>query len=502
MAKPLLRALVQKSDAVVALADDLDIARAGDIGVAPVDFGASPAAKERDSTVDALLVRFRQIRATSVALAAPLSAEDCQVQSMPDASPVKWHLAHTTWFFETFILSAYIDGYQPYSPIYKVLFNSYYNAVGDKHPRAARGMLSRPPLSDVLAYRAHVDHAMESLCQGKRANSPKVNGLLEIGLNHEQQHQELILTDVKHMLSCNPLRPAYLAPDSVQAMHRAFAAVQGLDHSGAWQRAATASRSHATTGDATGGQPVTWTRFEGGVVQIGQSGGNRFTFDNESPRHPVLLQPYFLANRPVTQGEFLAFVQDGGYQHAGWWLSAGWDTVCSRGWRAPMYWEDAGGTWKVFTLHGMRELDLDAPVTHVSYFEAHAYARWADARLPREAEWEHAASTAGEADAATYNLLESGRFAPAAPVDDSGSLAQMFGDVWEWTASSYDPYPGFRTPEGAVGEYNGKFMCNQYVLRGGSCITPASHIRASYRNFFPTDARWQFSGIRLARDAQ
>lgn len=414
-----------------------------------------------------LLEKFLEIRQTSLHLARPLSAEDCQVQSMPDASPVKWHLAHTTWFFETFILSVMQHDYRAFSAEFKILFNSYYNAVGDKHPRAARGVLSRPPLTDVLAYRRHVDQAMARLAESDIADRAAFEALLELGLNHEQQHQELILTDVKHMLSCSPLKPAYTSVSPPSGGTRVMS--------------------------------LAWTTFQGGVVRIG-NGGTGFTFDNESPEHEVLLQPYALANRPVTQGEYLAFMRDGGYTRPELWLSAGWDAVSNAGWTAPMYWSSENGEWQQFTLHGLAPVALSAPVTHISYFEADAYARWAGARLPREAEWEHAARTVAAPDDPAYNFLEGGRLRPITPAQTAGEgLVQMFGDVWEWTSSSYDAYPGFKIAEGAVGEYNGKFMCNQYVLRGGSCVTPRSHIRASYRNFFPTDARWQFSGIRLAR---
>ncbi len=464
----------------------------------------SPSRLARNTRTPSLMDQYNEVRAVSVALARPLSPEDCQVQSMPDASPVKWHLAHTTWFFETFILSVFKPNYVAYSPAYRVLFNSYYNAIGEKHPRAARGMLSRPPLSDVLAYREHVDQAMRALYASHSHAGDELDGLMRIGINHEQQHQELILTDVKHMLSCNPLAPAYLPPS------------------------ATRLSAGGDSGAAPAIEPLTWTEFAGGVVSIGYSpdaddsadentymtrqdaasdarapaairtARPAFTFDNESPRHQVFLQPYSLANRLVTQGEYLAFMRDGGYERAELWLSAGWDTVAAQGWIAPMYWSKDGDAWRQFTLHGLRDLDLNAPVTHISYFEADAYARWSGARLPKEAEWEHAAALFGEPDADRDNLQESGHYAPVAARPGQG-MVQLFGDAWEWTSSSYEAYPGFRTPEGAVGEYNGKFMCNQYVLRGGSCVTPASHLRATYRNFFPTDARWQFSGIRLAR---
>ncbi|SAI42656.1 Iron(II)-dependent oxidoreductase EgtB [Bordetella ansorpii] len=420
--------------------------------------------------------RYEGVRGQSVALAAPLSPEDCQAQSMPDCSPVKWHLAHTTWFFETFVIGRFDPGRAPFHPQYRMLFNSYYNAIGDKHPRPQRGLLTRPPLADVLRYREHVDAAMHTLL-ARHAGDAEFEALVILGLNHEQQHQELILTDLKHLLSCNPLRPAY--------------------------------REESPAGSLPPGTRAGWTRYDGGIVRLGHEGAG-FAFDNESPAHDALLRPYCLANRLVTQGEYLEFMLDGGYRRPEFWLSLGWDMVNSAGWRAPMYWEGQKRDWQAFTLHGMQPIDPHAPVTHVSYFEADAYARWARARLPREGEWEHAARLRDAALAGTgsaqsegrANMLESGHLQPrSAPAGDGAGPSQMYGDVWEWTSSSYDAYPGFMPPEGAVGEYNGKFMCNQYVLRGGSCATPRDHIRASYRNFFPADARWQFSGIRLALDA-
>nr|WP_232467827.1 ergothioneine biosynthesis protein EgtB [Bordetella genomosp. 9] len=407
------------------------------------------------------------VRSASLALAAPLTPEDCQAQSMPDASPVKWHLAHTTWFFETFILQRYAADYAPFHPRYGFLFNSYYNAIGERHPRPQRGLLTRPALQDILAYRRHVDAAMTRLLPG-HGDDAELGALVQLGLHHEQQHQELILTDVKHLLSCSALKPSY----------------------------AGAKRPRAA-----GSAPTqAWLEHPGGIVTVGH-GGDGFCFDNETPAHQVLLQPFQLARRPVTQGEFLAFVEDEGYRRPEYWLSLGWDAVRAHGWEAPLYWEHADGVWRSFTLHGMEDLDLDAPVTHISYFEADAYARWAGARLPREAEWEQMASTLDGVDPHA-NLAESGLLHPRAPAAANGAgPLQMYGDVWEWTASSYEPYPGFAPAAGAVGEYNGKFMCSQYVLRGGSCATPRSHIRATYRNFFPPDARWQFSGLRLARDA-
>jgi ergothioneine biosynthesis protein EgtB len=409
-----------------------------------------------------LAARFRAVRTATVALAAPLSAEDCAIQSMPDASPVKWHLAHTSWFFETFVLELHRANYRPFNAAFRVLFNSYYHTVGDKHPRPQRGLLSRPSLTEVHAYRTHVDAAVATLLE-EAAPSPRMQELLELGLQHEQQHQELILTDLKHLLSCNPLRPAY-------APVRATAA-------------------------GAGGPPLAWTTFAAGLVEIGHDGAG-FAFDNETPRHRQYLETFALANRPVSNTEYAAFIADGGYRRPELWLSEGWDWLHANRIEAPLYWEDDGG-WRVFTLHGMLPLEADAPVCHVSLFEADAYARWAGARLPTEAEWEVAAARVPIAG----HFVESGALRPLAAGPTTAQLVQLFGDVWEWTQSAYAPYPGFRPAAGALGEYNGKFMCNQYVLRGGSCATPQAHMRATYRNFFPAPARWQFSGIRLARDA-
>jgi len=407
--------------------------------------------------------RLREVRATTERLCEGLTAEDCQLQSMDDASPVKWHLAHTTWFFETFILERALPGHRPFDPAYRVLFNSYYVGVGERHPRPQRGLLSRPSLEEVWRYRRHVDALLHDWLAG--TPDPELLGLLELGLHHEQQHQELILTDLKHHFGCNPIAPAY-RPRPAQAA-----------------RDATALR---------------FVHFEGGLVDIGH-GGPGFAFDNELPRHSVWLEPFDLANRLVTQGEYRAFIADGGYERPELWLSEGWDLRQRLQWTAPLYWRPDGSGWQLFTLQGLRPLDPAEPVCHLSYFEADAYARWADARLPTEAEWEHACDRSGARallDAGA--LLDDGRFHPA-PAHNGRGLQQMFGDCWEWTGSAYLPYPGYRPAEGAVGEYNGKFMINQMVLRGGSCATPRSHLRASYRNFFPAQARWQFSGLRLAR---
>jgi ergothioneine biosynthesis protein EgtB len=401
--------------------------------------------------------RYQAIRRATEALAAPLSAEDCAIQSMPDCSPTRWHLAHTTWFFETFLLGKWERRYRPFDPAFAYLFNSYYNAVGDQFPRDRRGLLSRPGLEDVLRYRQHVDAAMDALLADRR--DPELAAVLELGLHHEQQHQELILTDIKHVLGCNPLYPAYR------------------------ERSAASGR---------GAAPLGWTAFAEGVYEIGHAGSD-FAFDNETPRHRVFLEAFELATRPVANGEYLAFVEDGGYSRPEHWLSAGWQQARDGEWEAPLNWMRQEGAWCVFTLGGLRPVDRAEPVCHLSYFEADAFARWAGARLPAEAEWEIAAA----ALPVEGNFVESGALHPEPARSDGHS--QMFGDVWEWTSSAYGAYPGYKPAGGALGEYNGKFMCGQYVLRGGSCVTPRDHVRATYRNFFPPEARWQFSGLRLAR---
>jgi ergothioneine biosynthesis protein EgtB len=396
------------------------------------------------------------LRQQSVRLAQPLSDEDCCVQSMPDASPIKWHLAHTTWFFETFILERYERDFRPYHPDFRMLFNSYYNGVGDKHPRPQRGLLTRPALGEVLAYRRNVDERIGMLLE-KSETEPELAALIQTGFHHEQQHQELMLTDIKHLLSMNPLKPAYsIAP---------FRQSERL-------------------------QPPDWIEYDAKVVEIGHH-GQGFFFDNEAPRHRQFVEPFALASTLVTNAEYLAFVEDGGYANPALWLSEGWDWVQASQLKQPMYWQHGDEGWHEFTLHGLQTLDPHRPVVHVSFFEADAYARWSGARLPTEAEWEHA--TSGITDFGAENLH------PPATGQSQGSLSQPFGAVWQWTLSSYAPYPGYCPPIGAIGEYNGKFMSNQYVLRGSSCATPAGHARITYRNFFPAAARWQFSGIRLAR---
>jgi len=410
-----------------------------------------------------LIDHYNKVRQHSLLLAEPLSDEDCGAQSMPDASPVKWHLAHTTWFFETFILESMEAAFAPFHPAFRVLFNSYYNGVGEKHPRAQRGLLTRPGMAQVRAYRANVDARIARLLAGElaREERERLTMLLALGLEHEQQHQELLLTDVKHLLAQSALFPAYL------------------------DTAPAPAQEHV--------QPAAWLAFDGGLAQIGHA-GDGFCFDNELPRHPQYVAPFELASALVTNGEFLAFIEAGGYRTAHLWLAEGWDWVRSQQLECPLYWQrDDAGHWQEFTLFGLRPLDLRAPATHLSLFEADAYAHWAGARLPTEAEWELAAQG---------TAVEVGQLHSAAAGAPGTGLRQMFGHCWQWTSSSYAPYPGYRTAPGALGEYNGKFMLNQYVLRGSSCATPAGHARASYRNFFPAGARWQFSGIRLARQVE
>jgi ergothioneine biosynthesis protein EgtB len=413
---------------------------------------------EVDRTERPERARYEEVRRFTEELAAPLSPEDQTVQSMPDVSPTKWHRAHTSWFFETFLLRPSLEGYEPFHPAYSFIFNSYYEAVGARYPRAARGHVSRPGVADIARYRRHVDEAMDRLLVGPL--SQEALELVTLGLHHEQQHQELLIMDVKHVLSCSPLQPAY----------RAMAVAAPTEP-----------------------PKAEWIDHEGGPLEIGHD-GPAFSFDNERPRHAVQLAPFSIADRPVSCGEWMAFIDDDGYRRPELWLSEGWETVGQQGWEAPLYWsrpaDDEG--WRLFTMGGERLVDAAEPVCHVSYFEADAFAHWAGARLPTEAEWEVAAT--GSVPEGGFAHLDRLHPRPAGPT------TSMYGDVWQWTSSAYAAYPGYRIPPGAVGEYNGKFMVNQYVLRGGCCATPPGHIRATYRNFFPAGARWAFSGVRLARD--
>jgi ergothioneine biosynthesis protein EgtB len=408
-----------------------------------------------------LLRAYQSVRATTERLVAPLSAEDQTVQSMPDVSPTKWHRAHATWFFETFVLSPFVATYRPYDDAYAYIFNSYYEALGDRHPRNQRGLISRPGIGEVARYREFVDEAMRDLLGGDLELEPGLAELITLGLNHEQQHQELLLMDIKNVLSRNPLQPAYTSRDGA--------------------------------GDGVAPPKAGWVEHEGGMAEIGHD-GRGFGFDNEFPRHRVYLSPFGLADRPVTCGEWMSFMEDDGYNRPEFWLSDGWSVVMAEQWQAPLYWFRDGdrGDWHQFTLSGSRPVDPDEPVCHVSYYEADAYAHWTGKRLPTEAEWETVAATAATG----------GHFLGADVPHPRPAVATnaLLGDVWEWTSSAYTPYPGFRAAPGAVGEYNGKFMVSQYVLRGGCCATPPGHSRPTYRNFFPPGARWTFSGVRLAQD--
>lgn len=415
---------------------------------------------ERVSTSLQVIEDYRAVREDSRRLGLPLSDADATVQSMPDASPAKWHLAHTTWFFETMVLVPNLPDYRVFDASFNFLFNSYYETIGERHPRPKRGMITRPALDAVFDYRQHVDAAVETLFQ--KGPSPQVTELIELGCHHEQQHQELLLTDILHLFAQNPLHPAYKEPEPLPV---------GVEP----------------------GEPG-FTAFDGGIVENGHN-GDGFAFDCEGPRHRTLIEPYRLANRLVTNGEWMGFIRDGGYRDPLLWLSEGWATVGAAGWEMPLYWEDRDGEYWSMTLRGAQPIDRSAPVTHISYFEADAFARWSGRRLPSEAEWENAAAGVSREG----NFADSGRLRPKPAVNRQG-LQQLYGDVWEWTRSPFSPYPRFRPVEGAVGEYNGKFMCGQFVLRGGSCVTPAGHIRPTYRNFFPPNARWQFSGLRLAED--
>ena len=421
----------------------------------------------------ALLTEFQQVRGQTETLIEPLSPEDLQVQSMPDASPGKWHLAHTSWFFETFILEPHSPGYDLFDPAYQHLFNSYYNALGTPFSRPQRGLLSRPRLDQVLAYRHHINGEVERWLTEDEVTTELAN-LMLLGINHEQQHQELLLTDIKHALSINPLYPAY-------------------------------KESEQSAAEDEGPAALRWLKIPEDNYTLG-SDGQVFAFDNEGPAHQRYQTPFKIASRLVTNREYLEFLQDGGYRQPRLWLSDGWAHISRSGHSAPLYWREEAGRWQEFTLAGMQPLDLDAPVSHISFYEADAFASWAGCRLPTEFEWEIAAWLHCRKNAQqTANMLEYGHFRAVAEIDelfpgDATSGAQFLGNLWQWTASAYQPYPGFRASPDAVGEYNGKFMCNQMVLRGGSCVTPRNHIRISYRNFFYPHQAWQFTGIRLAGD--
>jgi ergothioneine biosynthesis protein EgtB len=420
---------------------------------------ASPS--QHDGNGYDLALRYREVRSRTEELCKPLEIEDYQVQSMPDASPAKWHLAHSTWFFETFVLQAWDPNYRPFNPAFSYLFNSYYNAVGKRWDRSSRGVLSRPTVREVYAYRHAIDERLLALLHD-HGLSRELESVLVLGLNHEQQHQELLLTDIKHAFTCNPLRPAYCQVPRVDRR-----------------------RPHRS---------LSWSSYPAGVRWIGYS-GREFAFDNEMPRHRVFVEAFAIADRLVTAGEYLEFMADRGYERPELWLSDGWNARSAHGWQAPLYWEWHDGHWRQMTLHGMRDVEPDEPVCHVSYYESDAFARWAGARLPTEADWQ----TAAKDSEVKGNFVESGCLHPVPAAEESDK--QFFGDTWEWTSSPYVAYPGYRPAAGALGEYNGKFMCNQLVLQGGSCVTPLSHIRRSYRNFFPPETRWQFSGLRLAKDA-
>jgi len=436
----------------------------------PDQTATAPPRSQPDSSPAAdLLARFHAARDFTTALCQDLAPEDCVVQSMPDVSPTKWHLAHTTWFFETFILKKWMPGYQPEIPQYAFLFNSYYNAAGDMHRRDLRGLISRPTVAEALRYRASVDSNIDNLLSGADETLfREIEPVLTLGIHHEQQHQELLITDIKHVFAQNPLYPVF--------------------------------RERKIDTLPANVLPMEFIEFEETISEIGHDNSG-FSYDNEGPGHRALIPAFSLANRPVTNGEYLEFIDAGGYTRPEFWLSLGWMTVNEQRWQAPLYWTKREGAWWNFTLSGFRPVDKNEPVTHVSYFEADAYANWAGARLPTEFEWERAAADLP----IEGNFVEREIFHPQPGIvrmrgEAPRLLHQMFGDVWEWTRSAYSPYPGYRAAPGALGEYNGKFMCNQYVLRGGSCATSRTHIRKTYRNFFPPEKRWQFTGIRLARD--
>lgn len=419
-----------------------------------------PQASVQRDRLAALRSAYESVRRLTEQLCQPLATEDFGVQAMPDVSPPKWHLAHTTWFFETFLLARSAD-YSLYHPRYPYLFNSYYEGIGPFFPRRQRGMLSRPTVSEIYDYRRHVDGHMLALMDNLDDESVRqIGALVTLGINHEQQHQELLLMDVKYNFAKNPLLPAYREDLPVSC---------------------------------NSAQPLEFIEHNGGIYSIGYDGAG-FAYDNETPRHRVYLEPYRIASRPVTNGEFIEFIRGGGYNHAEYWLSDGWREVKENHWRHPLYWQKDESGWQVMTLGGLRRLDDNEPVCHVSFYEADAFARWRGKRMPTEAEWE----TAAQSHAVAGNFLDSGVYHPVA---EHRHFA-FFGNVWEWTRSAYSPYPGYRPPTGAIGEYNGKFMSNQMVLRGGSCVTPANHLRASYRNFFYPAQRWQFSGFRLAENVE
>ncbi len=405
--------------------------------------------------------RYRAVRAATELLCSDLQPEDTVAQSMPDASPVKWHLAHTSWFFETFILEKAMDNFKPFHTAFRVLFNSYYNVVGEQYLRPQRGLISRPTLAEVYQYRQHIDQSMLQLLNAG-ALSDDLLAVLDVGLHHEQQHQELMLTDLKHLFSFNPLNPAF---------------------------------RDCPTSEVLSVEPYQWHRFAEGLYPIGHADKTAFAFDNEGPMHQVFLQSFALASRLITNGEYIAFIEDQGYQQAGLWLSDAWAVLKKQSWQAPLYWRKVDNVWHTLTLSGLRAVRLDEPVVHISYYEADAYARWAGARLPTEQEWEVAAAGTN----LQGNFIDTGLLQPE-PAKLASGLQQMFGDVWEWTQSPYSAYPGYAAPDNELAEYNGKFMCNQMVLRGGSCVTAQSHMRASYRNFFFPEARWQYSGLRLAKN--
>ncbi|PLS18676.1 ergothioneine biosynthesis protein EgtB [Bacillus sp. M6-12] len=412
---------------------------------------------------DSLVSRYKGVRLFTEQIVQPLVVEDFIIQANADSSPPKWHIAHTTWFFERFILKEYKKDYQELNPYFDYLFNSYYETIGPFHPRHKRGVLARPSVEEVFTYRKYVDENIVQLLENSSDNViEEIKGLIEIGMQHEQQHQELLITDIKYNFSQNPLYPVYSPMKQSKNEQK----------------------------------PMLFIKFKGGLMEIGHSGED-FSFDNERPRHKIWLEPFTLANRPVTNLEYLLFMEDGGYKKPQFWLSDGWAAVKKFGWESPLYWRQENKQWTQFTLSGEKLLNLDEPVCHVSFYEANAYARWAGKRLPTEAEWEVAA----ESVVTQGNFAENQYYHPvSAALEEQEALFKMFGDVWEWTSSAYAPYPGSKPLEGALGEYNAKFMCNQMVLRGGSCATPSSHIRTTYRNFFQPEKRWQFTGIRLAED--